>query len=157
MFKLTLSTIVFCMILSSCASSVRFSDSDNGERGTISADRSKSSDESNSNTKTGKATLLPKGTTFRGQASYYHNKFQGKQTANGEIYDQNKLTAAHRTLAFGTKLKVTNLKNGKQIFVIVNDRGPFVEGRVIDLSRLAAEKLGMIDDGIADVECEVME
>jgi len=89
-----------------------------------------------------------------GTASYYANKFQGKKTASGEKYDQHKYTAAHRTLPFGTQLKVTNLKNGKSVLVIVNDRGPFSKNRLIDVSFIAAKALDMIQDGTAQVEIE---
>jgi|SRR5690606_14976544 len=71
------------------------------------------------------------------RASYYHNKFNGRKTANGEIFDNNKFTAAHKTLPFGTKVKVTNLANGKSVVVTINDRGPYIKGRKIDLSRVA--------------------
>jgi rare lipoprotein A len=94
--------------------------------------------------------------TFDGLASYYADKFHGRQTANGEIYDKDALTAAHKKLPFGTKLRVTNLKNNKSVIVKVNDRGPFVKGRVVDLSRRAAEKLDMIDDGVVKVRVEIL-
>lgn len=71
------------------------------------------------------------------RASYYHNKFNGRKTANGEIFDNNRLTAAHKTLPFGTKVKVTNLANDKSVVVTINDRGPYIKGRKIDLSRAA--------------------
>ena len=87
-----------------------------------------------------------------GIASYYADKFAGRLTANGEKYRHNKLTAAHKTLPFGTMLKVKNLENGKEVTVRVNDRGPFVEGRIIDLSKSAAEKLDFIAKGITRVE-----
>ncbi|WP_143959929.1 septal ring lytic transglycosylase RlpA family protein [Litoribacter populi] len=90
--------------------------------------------------------------TQTGKASFYANKFQGRKTANGEIYRHNKMTAAHRSLPFGTEVKVTNLKNGKTVSVRINDRGPFVKGRVIDLSRSAARKIDMISDGVVNVE-----
>lgn len=83
----------------------------------------------------------------KGEASFYANKFNGRKTANGEIFRQNKLTAAHRTLPFGTVLKVTNLSNGKSVIVRINDRGPFARGRIIDLSKLAAKKLDFIQKG----------
>ncbi|MBP7215088.1 MAG: septal ring lytic transglycosylase RlpA family protein [Candidatus Kapabacteria bacterium] len=95
--------------------------------------------------------------TFRGFASYYSNDFHNRKTSSGEVYDKNKLTAAHRDLPFGTKLKVTNLKNKKSVIVIINDRGPFVEGRIIDLSYRAAKEIDMLSDGIAEVEIEVIE
>lgn len=100
---------------------------------------------------------MPAGTTFRGQASFYADKFNGRPTSSGEIFDNGALTAAHRTLAFGTILEVRNVKNGRTVRVRVNDRGPFVDGRVIDLSRAAAEALGMIRDGVADVVVTVVE
>lgn len=89
-----------------------------------------------------------------GTASYYANKFEGRKTASGETYRHAKLTAAHRTLPFGTQLKVTNLENGKSVIVRVNDRGPFVKGRIIDLSKSAAIKIGLIQKGVAKVKVE---
>jgi rare lipoprotein A len=92
-----------------------------------------------------------------GKASFYADKFEGSPTASGEKYKHNKLTAAHKTLPFGTKVKVTNLGNNQTVEVTVNDRGPYVENRVIDLSKSAAEKLGFINQGIADVKVEVID
>ncbi|MGK7389360.1 MAG: septal ring lytic transglycosylase RlpA family protein [Candidatus Cyclobacteriaceae bacterium M2_1C_046] len=92
-----------------------------------------------------------------GKASYYADKFEGYPTASGEKYRHNRLTAAHKTLPFGTKLKVTNLANKKSVEVTVNDRGPFVEGRVIDLSKRAAEELGFTIQGLTDVSIEVVD
>ena len=88
----------------------------------------------------------------QGRASYYADKFQGRKTASGARFSQHKRTAAHRTLPFGTRLKVVNLDNGRTVHVRVNDRGPFVEGRMIDLSKKAARKLGMLQQGVANVE-----
>lgn len=90
-----------------------------------------------------------------GEASYYASKFEGRRTANGEIFSNNKLTAAHRTLAFGTQVVVTNLSNNKQVTVTINDRGPFIKGRIIDVSQLAAKKLGFYNDGITKVKIEI--
>ncbi len=90
--------------------------------------------------------------TESGKASYYADKFQGRRTANGEVFRQQRMTAAHRTLQFGTKVKVKNLDNGRTIKVRINDRGPFVAGRIIDLSRKAARKLGMTQAGVANVQ-----
>lgn len=92
-----------------------------------------------------------------GIASWYGPKFHGKRTANGEIYDQNELTAAHRTLQMPSLVRVTNLDNGRAIVVRVNDRGPFKSGRVIDVSKRAAELLGFIGQGTARVRLDVME
>jgi rare lipoprotein A len=89
-----------------------------------------------------------------GKASWYGPGFHGEQTANGEIFNQNKLTAAHRTLPLGTQAKVTNFKNSKSVDVKINDRGPYIGDRVIDLSRAAAKKLGMEKEGIAIVKVE---
>ncbi len=92
-----------------------------------------------------------------GIASYYADKYHGRTTANGETFDQRKMTAAHRTLPFGTRVRVTDVASGKSVVVRVNDRGPFVKGRVIDLSRAAAEKLGMIRAGLAEVTIAVID
>lgn len=90
-----------------------------------------------------------------GKASFYADKFEGTITSSGEKYRHNKLTAAHKTLPFGTKVRVTNLANNKSVEVVINDRGPYVEGRIIDLSRAAAEVLGFENYGLADVKLEV--
>ena len=92
-----------------------------------------------------------------GTASWYGPGFHGKKTASGERFDQNKLTAAHRSLPLDTVVKVTNLDNGKAVKVAINDRGPYVGNRVIDLSRAAARELDMTDDGTARVRIEVAE
>ncbi len=91
-----------------------------------------------------------------GIASWYGPNFHGKQTANGERYDMNTLTAAHRTLPLPSIVRVTNLENGRSIIVRVNDRGPFAKGRIIDMSRLAAEKLDMIGKGTARVRVRIL-
>jgi len=90
-----------------------------------------------------------------GSASYYDKSFHGRKTASGEIYDENACTAAHRSLKFGTRVRVTYLKTGKSVKVIINDRGPYKGGRIIDLSRAAANKIGMIDDGVGKVKLEI--
>ncbi|HHX35849.1 MAG TPA: septal ring lytic transglycosylase RlpA family protein [Gammaproteobacteria bacterium] len=91
-----------------------------------------------------------------GQASWYGAKHHGKKTASGERFNQNALTAAHRTLAFGTRVKVTNTINNKSVKVRINDRGPYSKGRVIDLSRAAAKKINMIDSGVVPVRLQVL-
>ena len=90
-----------------------------------------------------------------GTASYYSDDFQGMETAYGDEYDKNKFTAAHRRHPRGTKLKVTRLDNKKSVIVTVNDKGPWIKGRIVDLSRAAAEKIDLIDDGVADVKVEI--
>lgn len=95
--------------------------------------------------------------TQTGKASFYADKFEGSPTASGEKYRHSKKTAAHKTLPFGTKVRVTNLENNKTIEVVVNDRGPYVDGRIIDLSRSAAEELDYINKGLAEVRIEVID
>lgn len=143
-----ISAFVFLLCaLASCSVAVRYS-SNVGNAGT-----------NNTATKGGKQETklgADAGKIFRGKASFYADKFDGRKTANGETFDQSELTAAHRELPFNTKLLVTNLKNGKQVTVRVNDRGPFVDDRIIDLSKAAATALAMIADGVAEVEIEVL-
>jgi rare lipoprotein A len=91
-----------------------------------------------------------------GIASFYADKFEGRTTSNGEIYFHDKKTAAHPTLAFGSIVKVTNLENKKFVVVRINDRGPFIAGRIIDLSQSAAKDLGFIEKGVVKVKLEVI-
>ena len=91
-----------------------------------------------------------------GAASWYGGQFHGRKTANGERFDMNGLTAAHRSLPFGTKVRVTNQKTGKSVVVRINDRGPFVGRRVIDLSRGAAKAINMLGTGVASVNLQVL-
>jgi len=102
-------------------------------------------------------TEVKKGDEFYFVCSYYGEKFQGKPTANGETFDMNKLTCAHKTLPFNTKLEVTNEDNGKSVIVRVNDRGPFVKGRDLDLSKAAAEKIGLIPYGFKKLKVRIIE
>ncbi len=90
--------------------------------------------------------------TETGKASYYADKFDGRKTASGAIFHNSQLTAAHRTLPFGTKVKVINIRNGKSVEVRINDRGPFVAGRMIDLSKKAARKIDIVKDGVGTVK-----
>lgn len=108
-------------------------------------------------------TVLPKGQADldvsvkeRGIASWYGEDFHGWLTANGETYDMEALTAAHRTLPLGTWVLVTNIENGKQVRVRINDRGPYLYGRVLDLSLAGARELDMVDGGVAAVQLEVV-
>lgn len=100
------------------------------------------------------STVDPHGYTAVGKASWYGRNHHGKRTASGERFNQNSLTAAHRTLPFGTELRVTNLSNDRSVIVRVNDRGPYGRGRIIDVSRQAAEALGMVNTGTARVRLE---
>ena len=98
------------------------------------------------------------GEVMRGQVSYYANSLAGRKTASGERYDPKKLTAASRTLPFGTRVKVTRLDTGKSVIVRVNDRGPYGHRkRILDVSRAAAEQLGIIRDGLVQVEAVVLD
>ena len=94
--------------------------------------------------------------SLNGNASWYGPKFHGRRTANGEKYNMNGITAAHKTLPFNSVVRVTNLRNGKRVDVRINDRGPFIKGRIIDLSRGAAKKIDMINDGVVPVKLEVL-
>ncbi len=123
-----------------CSSSVRYNSTGAGSTTSRSSDGSQTQEQG----------------TRRGVASYYGNEFQGRLTANGERFDQNQMTAAHRTLPFGTKVRVKHVNNGREVVVRINDRGPFVDGRIIDLSRAAAEQLDMIREGVAMVEITIL-
>lgn len=94
--------------------------------------------------------------SLEGIASFYADEYDGRQTSSGEVYDMNALTAAHRTLAFGTRVRVHNLDNGRTVEVRINDRGPFKGGRIIDVSLEAAKRLGMIGKGTAKVRLEIL-
>jgi rare lipoprotein A len=91
-----------------------------------------------------------------GLASYYGDEYHGRRTASGEVFDNTKLTAAHRTLPFSTVVRVTNLENGRSVLLRINDRGPFVAGRILDVSRKAAEELGFIQAGTVAVRLEIL-
>lgn len=91
-----------------------------------------------------------------GNASYYGSRFHGRRTANGERFNMNAMTAAHKSLPFGTKVRVTNRRNGKSVVVRINDRGPYAHGRVIDLSKAAASRIGMIHSGTAPVQIDIL-
>lgn len=104
--------------------------------------------------------LLTAGSTLaadkeEGDASYYADSLDGNKTASGEPYDKNAFTAAHRTLPFGTKVKITFLKTGKSVDVVINDRGPHTKSRIIDLSGAAAKEIGIVDAGHGTVTLEV--
>jgi rare lipoprotein A len=110
------------------------------------------------------AAALPAGVLSRkalnpvteGKASFYANQFHGRKTASGETFNMANLTAAHPSLPFGTFVRVTNLRNGKDVIVRINDRGPFVKGRIIDLSKSAAKEIGLINSGTARVKLETL-
>ena len=105
----------------------------------------------------GCSTLGGAGGSETGKASYYGQAHHGKRTASGERFDQNALTAAHRTLPFGTRVRVTNLNNERSVVLRINDRGPFVRGRIIDVSRAAAVRLDMLRAGVVPVRVETLD
>ena len=96
-------------------------------------------------------------TQQRGRISLYGNDFAGRKTASGEPFDPAALTMAHRTLPFGTRVRVTNLENQRSVEVVVNDRGPFVAGRIADLSEAAARRIGMIADGVVEALLDILQ
>jgi len=96
------------------------------------------------------------GWTQQGRVSWYGPGFHGRVTANGEVFDTHALTMAHRSLAFGSEVRVTNLTNGRTVVVRVNDRGPYIRGRIADLSQAAARELGFVDDGVVPARIEVL-
>jgi len=145
--------IVVAILFASCSSNVRFSSESVLNSSKVRESMNNSGN--NSILKLGEKVSI--GEKFNGKASYYADKYHGRMTANGEIFDMNKISAAHKTLPFGTKLLVTNLSNGKSVVVKINDRGPFISGRIIDLSKEAAKKIDMIKSGIAEVELEVIQ
>ena len=95
-------------------------------------------------------------TQQRGRISMYGNEFAGRKTASGELFDPTALTMAHRTLPFGTRVRVTNLENQRSVEVVVNDRGPFVAGRIADLSEAAARRIGMVSDGVVEALLDIL-
>ncbi len=105
---------------------------------------------------TNKGKPVKHGYSDEGKISYYGPKFHGKKTANGETFDQHALTGAHRSLPFGTKVKVTLLSTGKSVVIRINDRGPFKKSRILDVSFGAAKKLGLIKAGVGRAKLEVL-
>lgn len=104
------------------------------------------------------APSVPQATVVgRGSASYYAAKFDGRRTASGERFDNDEMTAAHRSLPFGSRVRVTNVASGRSVIVRINDRGPFTAGRMIDVSRAAAEELGLVTRGHGTVEIALLE
>ena len=145
--------VLAAVVLFGCSSSPRFVEKEKNS-GTEKTSRTteKTEPEKSVKVSTGKVLL-----TLEGVASYYATDFHGKLTSNGETFDMNALTAAHRTFPFGTKIRVTNLENNLSVMVRVNDRGPFIEGRMIDLSLGAAKEINLVKTGTARVRLEVIE
>lgn len=162
----TILSITSVFMLFGCSSSMRFSSNVNSAFGISRNLITTSSYSTTLNNRFGDDAESPSNTVsdstanqleFEGNASYYGDEFQGRMTTNGEIFNQNYFTAAHRTLPFGTFLLVKNLRNNSSVVVRVNDRGPFKPDRILDLSHAAAEELDMLRDGIAKVRITVIE
>jgi len=151
----TSGAILSCFLLLSCASTPRFAEKEghSREEGPQPKESTHSKDEQPPRPEAAGKVLL----TLEGTVSYYAHDFQGKETSNGETFNMNDLTAAHRTFPFGTKVRVTNLENNKSVIVRVNDRGPFVEGRIMDLSMGAAKEIGLIKTGTTRARLEVLQ
>jgi peptidoglycan lytic transglycosylase len=140
--------IIFSITFAACSSVPRFTNrgNDNGN------ERFPRSEKENQNSYSNTKSLK----TFYGTASYYAEKYNGSRTANGETYDMNDLTAASNDLPFNTIVRVTNLSNQRDVVLRINDRGPFVDNRIIDISKKAAVELDMITSGTAKVKIEVL-
>jgi len=132
----------------SCTPNPRFHDKAIGKRST----RTQNVKHSSASTKMN----LRVGYSWKANASYYGPKFNGRKTANGEVFDMNGISAAHKTLSFGTVLEVKNLNNGRKVRVRINDRGPFIKGRDLDLSLGAARKIDSVKDGVVPVKLTII-
>jgi rare lipoprotein A len=141
-------------IIAGCSSTPRFAEKTRTEPPRSSSSSKQAIPESAFASEKGEGKVL---LTLTGVASYYAEDFNGKKTSNGEVYDMNSHTAAHRTFPFGTKVRVVNLDNNKSVIVRINDRGPFHEGRILDLSYGAAKEIDLIRLGTAHIRLEVIE
>ena len=155
--KITIFTLVFCSLLFfQCTSAPRYRSQTAPGKHKEKQTQSVFNVKKDSNDP--KTTLLIKGRKHSAifNSSYYGKDFHGRKTANGEVFDMYGYTAAHKTLPLGTFLKVTYIKTGKSIIVKVNDRGPFIKGRDLDLSYGAAKKIGLLNDGVGKVKVAVV-
>lgn len=151
--------LMTALFLSSCATSVRFSSGGASYGGASSGSSSSGGSDggAGSPSESSDSERPPQnGATFRGLASYYAEKFHGRATSSGEVYDMNSFTAAHRSLPFGTTVQVRNLRNNRVVMVRINDRGPQKTERIIDLSKAAAESIDMTRAGVVEVEIKVL-
>ncbi len=163
-FGIVLILLTISGLLQSCSASLRFSTVGNtsypGSKTrttTLTPHPARLSENTSTNSgQTNADTEVNRSGVITGHASYYGDEFQGRLTSSGEVFDQDLLTAAHRTLPFGTILRVTNTRNGRSVIVRVNDRGPFVDNRILDLSRAAAQKLDMLREGVAQITIAVL-
>ena len=148
MFKIS-AAILFCFYIG-CSSSPRYS------TGKASSIKKGNNFSKNSKTKNRNGEIKHR-RIMKGVSSFYAEDFHGKLTANGEVYDMYGVTAAHKTLPLNTVCRVTNLKNDKSLILRINDRGPYIKGRILDCSYGAAKKLDFINQGTTDVKIEVIE
>jgi len=152
---------IFAGVLISCSSSPKFTSKETSNSTSKSVETTKTRYSKSNNPEKEKVdvfyNLSGSLETITGSASYYAEDFDGKQTANGETFDMYELTAAHRTYPFNTLIRVTNLSNNKTTIVRINDRGPFADNRIIDLSLGAAKQLDMVDSGVQEVQLDVIE
>jgi len=151
MLHIRLVVVIITILIYACSPAPRYNSN---------SSKIKSYKSSQSNTAKKKAVknkFDKKKTIYRGVSSYYGPNFHGKLTANGEVYDMYGLTAAHKEMPLNTIARVTNLDNGKSLILRINDRGPYVDGRILDCSYGAAKKLGFIKAGTANVEIKVIE
>ena len=153
--------IILIGILASCASSPRFTSKESSRNAGKNVEKTKTRYSKDKDTKKDNVdvhyNLSGSLETATGYASYYANDFDGRQTANGETFNMYELTAAHKTYSFNTMIRVTNLSNNKTVIVRINDRGPFVDNRIIDLSLGAAMQLDMVDSGVQEVQLDIIE
>lgn len=156
-----LSFIMIIGLLFSCASSPKFTKKKSNSSTTKNVGQPKTRYSKNKDSKKDNVdvyyNLSNSLETIGGYASYYADDFDGKQTANGETFNMYELTAAHKTYPFNTMIRVTNLSNKKTVIVRINDRGPFVDNRIIDLSLGAAMQLDMLDSGVQKVQLDIIE
>ncbi|HEY5615099.1 MAG TPA: septal ring lytic transglycosylase RlpA family protein [Bacteroidota bacterium] len=153
-FRIILTAVCCLFVLFGCSSSVRFTGGNTTSGGGSKRVSEEKTPDGSKIVRVNPGRVL---LTLEGVASYYADDFHGKLTSNGEIFNMHDLTAAHRTFPSGTKVRVTNLENGKIVNVRVNDRGPFVDGRIIDLSLGAAKEIDMVQKGTTRVKIEVLE
>ncbi len=142
---------IIMLVICSCSPAPRY----NSESGKIKSYAGSGADVSKKKAK--KNNFDKNKTIYRGVSSYYGPNFHGKLTANGEVYDMYGLTAAHKEMPLNTVARVTNLDNGKSLILRINDRGPYIDGRILDCSYGAAKKLEFINEGTANVEIKVIE
>jgi len=153
-FTIPVFAFVIAIILQSCGTVPRFTSSKHKTIEKKTETKTKEKNETKNQIKNDEQKVE---SIQEGIASFYGTEFDGKTTANGETFDMYKFTAAHRTLPLGTKVKVKNLENNRSIILRINDRGPYVDGRIIDLSYAAAKQLGFVENGTARVRIEVLE